>query len=515
MIAVWMLFSMLCGALVVAAGALLEPVVASAARPRRGLWTVVVLCTALVVLLPLVRPASPLAHAGVAEVEITAPAANLWVAGDVATNNVVDNAALWAAVGWQALRERTNRWNAALVGAWGAVGVTLLAFIVIGARARSIGSTAVPSLTHDALGHEVVLSAVGGPAATGVLRPRILLPPWTLDLDPPLRAIVLRHEAEHIAARDPALLLGAVLLLVLLPWQLPLWYAVRRLKIAIEVDCDARVLHAFPDVRRYARLLLLVSQQFHTTKPSFRAVHAGLTTLGSARSHLRTRILVMTGSPARRFTFGSIAQLGGAVGLAAAVAAMPAPAVRNPAAVPITHDLPVVAPGRAGAGAELQPPQKRVPPAPPTPATAPTPPRVVRPPSPPLPVQAPPQLQFKKPSYKTERAQSRKSARQQLVRSQRDLEERLRIVRGQLAWVDSERDAAAFESESNKPFKAKVSPEIEVKMLRKVLEERRGRDGEVRKLQKQLDKSTVPKFKRPDSTRYDGRRQDTNVVPRT
>ncbi|HYW31475.1 MAG TPA: M56 family metallopeptidase [Gemmatimonas sp.] len=503
MIAVWMLFSVMCGALVVVAGALLEPVVAASGRPRRVLWAVVVLCTALVVMLPLMRPLPSVAPDRVGVTRTAASGRERMAFDEVAVNDRTASAIAWAAEGWDAIRERTDAWNATLLGVWVGVGVMLLTFIVIGAHSRSLASQVVPALTDDALGHEVVMRPVGGPAATGVMRPRILLPPWILDLDPSLRAIVLRHEAEHIAARDPALLLGAVMLLVLLPWQLPLWYAVRRLKIAIEVDCDARVLRAFPDVRRYARLLLLVSQHFRTPQPSFRAAHAGLTTLGSARSHLKTRILVMTGSPARRFTAASLAQLAGAVGIAAVVAAMPAPKVRSAA---------------SSDAVTAQPPRKRVPPTPPVPASPGEPPSVVmppRPPRPPLPEQPPVPQRFKRPLRESERPQIPKSARQQLLRSERDLEERLRIVRGQLAWLDSEREAAAVKPGNKKRAKPLVSPEIEEKMLRKTLKEQRLREDVGRKIKQQLDTPAAPKFKRLDPKRYDGRLQDTKVVPRT
>ncbi|UUZ52386.1 hypothetical protein LP419_22985 [Massilia sp. H-1] len=47
-----------------------------------------------------------------------------------------------------------------------------------------------------------------------------------------------------MAARDPQLLGLALLVLVAMPWNLPMWWQLRRLRHAIEVDCDARVLAA-------------------------------------------------------------------------------------------------------------------------------------------------------------------------------------------------------------------------------------------------------------------------------
>jgi len=54
--------------------------------------------------------------------------------------------------------------------------------------------------------------------------------------------MVIAHEQSHLAAHDPLLLIVALFLLVLMPWNLPLWWQLHRLRYAIEVDCDSRVL---------------------------------------------------------------------------------------------------------------------------------------------------------------------------------------------------------------------------------------------------------------------------------
>ena len=89
----------------------------------------------------------------------------------------------------------------------------------------------------------------------------VVLPEWILSLDAPLRALVLRHEEEHRRARDPHLLFAAELLWALMPWNLPLWYQARRLRLAIEMDCDARVLRAHPQTERYGLLMLTIAQR--------------------------------------------------------------------------------------------------------------------------------------------------------------------------------------------------------------------------------------------------------------
>ena len=46
---------------------------------------------------------------------------------------------------------------------------------------------------------------------------------------------------SHRAARDPLWLALAWLVVAAMPWNLPLWALVRRLRSAIEADCDARL----------------------------------------------------------------------------------------------------------------------------------------------------------------------------------------------------------------------------------------------------------------------------------
>ena len=109
--------------------------------------------------------------------------------------------------------------------------------------------------------HPILVADDVGPAVMGFHRPIIVLPQWLLDGPGPDRDIALAHEAEHIAARDPGLLLAALLLLVVTPWNLPLWWQLRRLKLAIEMDCDRRVLHRGVDRKQYANALLQINQQ--------------------------------------------------------------------------------------------------------------------------------------------------------------------------------------------------------------------------------------------------------------
>src|SRR5690606_16709456 len=100
-----------------------------------------------------------------------------------------------------------------------------------------------------------------GPALVGFVRPAILLPRWAMELPAAERELILRHEEEHRRAGDGTLLFVALLALVLMPWNAPLWWQVRRLRLAVEVDCDRRVVRRSTDVRRYALLLVHMSRR--------------------------------------------------------------------------------------------------------------------------------------------------------------------------------------------------------------------------------------------------------------
>ncbi len=79
---------------------------------------------------------------------------------------------------------------------------------------------------------------------------------------------------------------GALLIAVLLPWNLPIWWQLRRLRFAIEVDCDARVLRGGQSRSTYSAVLLSVA----THLVPLRAAAAGLSESGSS---LEKRIRIM------------------------------------------------------------------------------------------------------------------------------------------------------------------------------------------------------------------------------
>ena len=105
------------------------------------------------------------------------------------------------------------------------------------------------------LGTPVYLSGGIGPCVAGLLRPRIVMPVWLQLIPPRQQALLLAHAQCRLAARDPQLLALAYALIVLMPWNLPLWWQLHRLRFAIEVDCDARMLAHGHTLRDYATVL--------------------------------------------------------------------------------------------------------------------------------------------------------------------------------------------------------------------------------------------------------------------
>jgi TonB family protein len=190
----------------------------------------------------------------------------------------------------------------ALISLWIAASILLLLRIVVAlVRMRTVARES-QRLRLD--GTNVLVSETAGPAVCGAFSPQIVLPRWILELDAPLRSIVLRHEREHVERGDAAVVLGAALSVAFVPWSPAVWVMSRRLRLAVELDCDARVLARNEDPNRYGRLLMLVAQ---------RQTHARLQPmLAESSAHLERRIREMneTGkkrSRLRATAFGTVA----------------------------------------------------------------------------------------------------------------------------------------------------------------------------------------------------------------
>jgi hypothetical protein len=87
------------------------------------------------------------------------------------------------------------------------------------------------------------------------------VPRWLTKLSPDEQELVIAHERSHLGAYDTQLLTIAVCLLACMPWNLMLWWQLRRLRLAIEIDCDARVLSLGYPVARYSETLIAAGER--------------------------------------------------------------------------------------------------------------------------------------------------------------------------------------------------------------------------------------------------------------
>ncbi len=163
------------------------------------------------------------------------------------------------------LANQTSSWGGAadlnrmLLFAWIAASASFT--IVLAAGWFRLQRRAITWKQRRIAGTEVVIANDVGPAVFGIVRPRIVAPTWLVNADEGTQRATIAHELEHIAARDPQVLAAALVLLVLLPWNAPLWWQWRRLRFAIEVDCDARVLQSGQKAADYGAALLNVAER--------------------------------------------------------------------------------------------------------------------------------------------------------------------------------------------------------------------------------------------------------------
>ncbi len=131
-----------------------------------------------------------------------------------------------------------------------------------------------------------------GPAVIGVLRPDIVVPAWLLGRPEAEQRLIVRHELSHVAVGDPLLLLAGCAAVAVMPWNPAMWYLLGRLRLAIELDCDRRVLDAGARMRDYGAALieltaLLPRRIGGISAPAF----------AYRPSHLERRLTAMTAKP--------------------------------------------------------------------------------------------------------------------------------------------------------------------------------------------------------------------------
>jgi TonB family protein len=185
--------------------------------------------------------------------------------------------------------QRLPAWTeSALLSAWVTASLATLAALVIGAMRHR--RTALASSAAELLGIPVRVSEAFGPAVIGVWRAMIIVPRWLLARRAEEQRLVIAHERSHIEARDPLLLVAGAGLVVLTPWNPVSWWCFARLRLATELDCDARVLSAGAPPRAYGSLLLDLTAALPMSR-------IGSPAFAARPSQLEQRLLAMTTRP--------------------------------------------------------------------------------------------------------------------------------------------------------------------------------------------------------------------------
>jgi hypothetical protein len=268
----WFVYTLLTGALAGLAALASEAACRVARRPARWAWAGALGLTLLLAAAAPWRgptPTGPLAPARAA-VTVRGPSAAGMPAG-WRLGRVLDGAR--AVLGLPA-RWVTDRAKAtvprglriALLGGWGVASVALLA-AALGAAVRLRRQKASwPIIVID--GGPVRLAPHTGPAAIGITRPEVVAPAWLLACPAAEQGAVLAHEREHVRAQDPRLLAAAGLVGILLPWHPAVWWMLARLRLAVEVDCDRRVLRSGFSAAAYGGTLVRLAGVIAGTPPA-------------------------------------------------------------------------------------------------------------------------------------------------------------------------------------------------------------------------------------------------------
>ena len=237
----WMLYAALTATLIATGALALERLVASWGRPRRLVWLAALI---LAVVVPLLggRQESPL-PAGSPAVEVPEASPPTLVAVKPRQSFI------------PSLPIPASRTAARTAGfAWGAGSAVVVAALSAVLVAMACARRRWPRRRVD--GTDVHLSHRFGPALVGVFSPRPVIPSWVLQQEPVTRATILRHELEHARARDHLALLYAGMVAAAFPWSPAVWWMCRRLRAAIEIDCDQRVIGGGIGADDYGALLL-------------------------------------------------------------------------------------------------------------------------------------------------------------------------------------------------------------------------------------------------------------------
>ncbi len=345
MSAAWMVYGVAVGSLAVGVAALLYALRHDSGRSVRWIWAgAMAITVALTAVAPLrtEAPAPSMVQAVAGSVVVATPehgTPSLGVRLREAFDGITHVAAwpLRAAVSSAAQLPPVAQRAATIVTVLAAV-LGLLTLLVVYARVMKLRAT---WKRVALLGVTVRVAPAAGPAVVGVAPAEIVIPDWLLQRTIAEQQLVLEHEQSHVRAGDPLLLLSACVAVACMPWNPALWYMLARLRLAVEVDCDRRVLRAGAPTRSYAQLLIELSQHRSLLSPAMPA-------FSHTASHLERRLLAMTARPSRTSAFARLGTL-----LLASVALLAACESKLPTSAEIDDMTAAGATARAGSYVKL------------------------------------------------------------------------------------------------------------------------------------------------------------------
>lgn len=308
MIASWMLHALLTSVLLAGAAWLLEESCRLAGTPVRWVWLGALLGTLGLAAVAPFRVAAPAPVGPLPALEAaatvgpgTAAARPDWLA--VLSSTVAEPVRTAVARADQAAGQ-------ALAAGWLALSLVLLcaggATLLRSARARRGWPL------REISGVQVRVAPATGPAVIGLRHPEVVVPEWLLCVPAEEQQLVVLHEREHVRARDPLLLTTGCVAVALTPWNPVAWWMLLRLRLAVELDCDVRVLRRGVRPRAYGSVLIDMAGRGP-------GLSLGVPALAGSPSNLERRLRAMT---ARIPRFAAVrATALGALGVATLVAA--------------------------------------------------------------------------------------------------------------------------------------------------------------------------------------------------
>lgn len=288
MTAAWMLYVLLVGTLLACAALAVDGALRRTGMATRWVWTIALMATVVLAAIAAAhtKPTTALTIPSVNMVEATPaggpPSAPSLIATLGRARQAVEQTIARGIVAIE--RQVPERMSLALVIGWAVLSAAVFALLVIVNRRVDRARRTWPlAQVH---GTSVRIAPEIGPAVVGFAHPEIVVPAWLLGRRDDEQRLVIVHEREHVAARDQLVLTGAWCAVALLPWHPAAWWMLSRLRLAIELDCDARVLHRGVSPRPYGALLIDIAGQCA-------GLRIGALALADTTTHLERRLLAM------------------------------------------------------------------------------------------------------------------------------------------------------------------------------------------------------------------------------